>query len=159
MRLSLLLALAALGASSGAQARAGVLTDDFTRCLVTKSTDSDRAAFMGWMFSAISAEPRLNKLTTLDRAGRDRLNSSAADVMQRLILIDCRKEAVAALKADGADAFGQSFAELGRSAAEQMFRSPAAQVELEALGKSFDDEKLKALGREAGIPESQLKKQ
>jgi hypothetical protein len=109
------------------------------------------------VFSAVSSDPKLQKLTTLDRAKRDEIGKNAASVMQRLILVDCRKEAVAAIKAEGEVAFRQSFGELGRAAAEEMFRSPEAQAELESLSKGFDVEKLKALGREAGIPESKLK--
>jgi hypothetical protein len=106
---------------------------------------------MGWMFSAISADPQLQKFTTLDRAKRDELASSAAQVFQRLIFVDCRKEAVAALKAEGDDSLQQSFGQLGQSAVQEMFQSPEAQAELESLGKGFDDQKVKDLMREAGI--------
>lgn len=132
------------------------MSDDLSRCLVNKSTEADRDAFMGWMFSAISADPRLNKLTTLDRAKRDELSFIAGSAMQRLLIVDCRKEAVATIKSEGFGAMEQSFSGLGRAATEQMFRSSEAQVELDALSKGLEDEKLKELGREAGIPEKQL---
>lgn len=104
-----------------------------------------------WMFSAISADPQLQKFTNLNRAKRDELASAAAQVFQRLTFVDCRKEALAALKAEGDDSLQQSFGELGQSAAQQMFQSPEAQAELESLGKAFDDQKIKDLMREAGI--------
>lgn len=105
----------------------------------------------GWMFSTISADPQLQKFTNLNRAKRDELASAAAQVFQRLTFVDCRKEALAALKAEGDDSLQQSFGELGQSAAQQMFQSPEAQAELESLGKAFDDQKIKDLMREAGI--------
>lgn len=156
MRLVHVSCFVALGLSWVVPAQAGVLADDLTRCMLTKTTDADRNAFMGWMFSAISADPQLNKLTLLDRAKRDQLSANASAVMQRLLIVDCRKEAVAAIRSEGFEAIEQPFGELGRSATEQMFRSSESQVELEALGKGFDKEKLKVLGREAGIPEEQL---
>jgi hypothetical protein len=144
-------AVASLMASAPAQA--GVLADDLSRCVVTKATDADNSALMAWMFSAISSDPKLQKFTTLDRSKRDAIDAEAANVFQRLLLVDCRKEAVAALKAEGYNSVVSSFGALGESASRQMFRSPEASAELEALGKHFDDEKLKALKREAGIPE------
>jgi hypothetical protein len=106
---------------------------------------------MAWMFSAVSADPKLQKFTTLDRAQRDKIATAAAGVFQRLLLVDCRKEAIAAIKAEGEESLMQSFGQLGRSATQQMFQSPEAQAELESLGKNFDDDKLKALAREAGV--------
>ena len=109
------------------------------------------------MNSAIAADPQLEKLTTLDRAKRDQLSKDAAGVFERLLLVDCRSQAIAAIKAEGASSITQSFGELGQAAAQQMFRSPQAMAELESLEKGFDKEKLKALGRDAGVPESELK--
>jgi hypothetical protein len=156
MRSILVRCLVVLSVIGIAPVRAGVLADDLSRCMITKSSDADRNAFMGWMFSAISANPTLNKLANLDRAKRDQLSANAGAVMQRLLVVDCHKEAVAAIRSEGFDAVKQPFGALGESATEQMFRSSESQVELEALAKGFDSEKLKALGREAGIPEDQL---
>jgi len=139
--------------SSGAEA--GVFTDDLTRCMVSKASAADKGAFLAWMFSAVSADPRLQKYTTLDRAKRDQIAANAAGVFQRLLLTDCRKETVAALKAEGQEALSQSFGGLGRAATEQMFQSPEARAELESLGKNFDESKLKALNAEAGIAEKE----
>jgi hypothetical protein len=139
-------------------AEAGVFTDDLSRCLVSKSTEADKGKFMGWMFSAVSADPGLQKFTNLDRAKRNQLAKDAADVFQRLLLVDCRKEAVAALRAEGDNTIEQSFGALGRAATQQMFQSQEAQTELDALGKNFDTEKIKALAKEDGINEKDEKK-
>ena len=149
---------ALLAGALAVPAQAGVFTDDLSRCLVTKSTDADRSKFMGWMFSAVSSDPELQKFTTLDRGKRDRIAKEAADVFQRLLFVDCRKEAVAALKAEGDSAVEQSFGALGRAATQQMFQSPQAQNELDSLGKNFDEKKIKALAGEAGIVEKDDKK-
>ena len=136
----------------------GVLADDLSRCLVTKASETDNAALIAWMFSAISSDPKLQKFTTLDRQKRDGLAAAAGAVFQRLLTVDCRKEAVAALKAEGKGAVVNSFGALGSAATEQMFRSPEAQTELESLAKGFDENKLKELGREAGIPDEKASK-
>src|SRR5947208_3997872 len=97
-------------------AQAGVLADDLSRCLVTKATDSDRAALMAWMFSAISSDPALQRFTVLDRQRRDAIATTAGSVFQRLVVVDCRPEAVAAMKAEGQDAMTKSFGALGQAA-------------------------------------------
>ena len=156
MRFYILSALAFLPLATPVSA--GVMADDLSRCMISKATDEDKSAFMAWMFSAISADPKLQKFTTLDRAQRDKLATGAANVFQRLLLVDCRKESVAVLKAEGVDAMVASFGGLGEAATEAMFRSPQAQAELDSLGKNFDQQKLKSLSREAGIPDDQDKK-
>jgi hypothetical protein len=149
MRFRFACALLLTGLASPLQA--GVFTDDLSRCLVTKASEADRAALMAWMFSAIGSDPRLQKYTTLDRAKRDKIAADAAGVFQHLMVVDCRKEAVAALKADGEDSIQDAFGQLGQTTTHELFQSPEAQRELDSLGKNFDEEKMKALGREAGI--------
>ncbi|HEY8591509.1 MAG TPA: hypothetical protein VIL42_01445 [Sphingomicrobium sp.] len=149
MRFHIIAAISAAGVAAPLQA--GVIADDLSRCLVTKATDSDHHAFMAWMFSAISADPRLQQFSTLDRAKRDQIGKAAAGVFQRLLLVDCRKETVASLKAEGTSATFGTFNQLGQAAARQMFQSPQVDAELETLGKNFDEGKLSALGAEAGI--------
>ena len=151
--MSFLKVVALMAVGIAVPTQAGVLADDLSRCLVTKATDSDNSAIMAWMFSAISADPKLQKFTTLDRQKRDAIAATAGGVFQRLLVADCRKEAVAALKAEGRDAVTKSFGALGESATEQMFHSAEAQTELDSLGKGLDEEKLKSLSREAGLPE------
>ncbi|HKP34786.1 MAG TPA: hypothetical protein VJT70_08430 [Sphingomicrobium sp.] len=113
---------------------------------------------MAWMFSVVSSDPALQKFTSLDRPKRDLIATNAGAVFQRLIVVECRGEAVAAIKAEGRGSFAKSFGALGEAAVNQMFNSPQAQQELKSLDKGFDKEKLKALGREAGIAEDQAEK-
>lgn len=142
---------AALLCGLAAPLQAGVLADDLSRCLLTKATDGDRAALMAWMFSAISSDPALQKFTVLDRKKRDDIAKTAGSVFQRLVVVDCRPQAVAAMKAEGEEAMTKSFGALGQAATQQMFQSPEASIELESLDKGFDKEKLEALGKEAGV--------
>ena len=139
-------------------AQAGVFSDDLSRCFVNKLTVPDRNALMGWMFSAISTDPELQKLTTLDRSKRDEFNGAAVRVFERLLLVDCRKESVAALKAEGEVALFQAFGVLGQAASRQMFESPQAQAEMESFGKNFDEAKLKELQAKADLAPKDEKK-
>src|SRR5438105_10172776 len=82
----------------------GVFTDDLSRCIVEKSSDADKAEMMRWMFAAFAKAPALSGMVSINQQQRDKLNKSMADIYSRLILVDCRSQAVAALKNEGENA-------------------------------------------------------
>ena len=137
--------------SFAAPATAGVFTDDLSRCIVGKATDADKAVLVKWMFAAISKNPSLSGLSSLSEKERDVLNSNAGRLYERLILTDCRSEAVAAVKNEGLDSIGAAGEVLGSAAARQMMSSPEVDKELEKMGAGVSEEKWKAFAAEAGI--------
>lgn len=132
-------------------AHAGIFTDDLSRCFVSKTSDTDRTALMRWMFSAMATDPALADLSQVNQAKRDLINKTAADLYSRLIFVDCRREAIAALKNEGAHALGEAGQVLGSTAARGLLNSPQGQAELSRFGDLTDKAKWKALGAEAGI--------
>jgi hypothetical protein len=106
---------------------------------------------MRWMLSVMSSDPQLKPLTTFTEAQRAKAGVDAAATIQRLAIVDCRGEALAAVKNEGPETLGQAFNILGQTATRQMFASPAAQAELEKLGSGFDQDKLDAFMKEAGV--------
>ena len=132
-------------------ASAGVFGDDLSRCLVKKTSTDDEKVLMRWMFSAFSADPALAPLSNIRPDQRKQITADAARVYNRLLISDCRTEAVSALKSEGGAVLGPAFGTLGRSAANGLFRSPAAEAELDRLAEGFDDQALKKLFGEAGI--------
>ena len=143
-------ALASLAISG--QAHAGVFADDLSRCLVNKSSDADQQVFMRWMFSAFTLDPALSHMSTITPAQRDQYTKDAGAVFSRLLLVDCRKETIAALKNEPGDAIGPAFNTLGQTTASHLFQSPEAVAQLKRLGDSFDKDGLKKLATEAGVP-------
>ena len=137
---------------AAAPASAGVFTDDLSRCLVEKATDADKQVLKQWMFSAFSADPSLSPLASISASKRQQITTDAGKVYNKLLLADCRKEAVAALKNEGQHALGPSFGVLGRSVANSIFNSPAAEAEIGRLGEAFDESEFKKLFSEAGTP-------
>ncbi|NUR46230.1 MAG: hypothetical protein HOP91_08780 [Sphingomonas sp.] len=145
------MALASVAISG--QARAGVFADDLSRCLVTKTSEADQNVLMRWLFSAFALDPTLGPLTKITPDQRKQFTKDAAGVYNRLILVDCRAQTIAALKNESGDAIGPAFNTLGQSTAKHLFQSPAAVEELKQLGESFDAQGLKKLGKEAGVPD------
>jgi hypothetical protein len=142
---------AALVCAVSSSAQGGVFTDDLGRCMVEKSTDADKTQLARWMFAAMSKDPALAKMANISQQDRDRLNKGTADLFGRLMLVDCRAQAVAALKNEGTSAFGQAGQVLGASAAHKLMSSPEGEAELNKLGDYVDKKAWEALGKEAGV--------
>src|SRR5690606_36147825 len=132
--------------------RAGVYSDDLTRCLVDKSTADDRAQMMQWMFVALSASPVTRDMAAISDARREDVNRGGATLFVRLITDTCRSQSVNALKYEGPLAFEAAFNTLGQVAARGLMADPAVIAELSKLDSYMDKTKLDALGQEAGLP-------
>lgn len=149
--MSLAAACAAL-ALAPAAAKATPATDTLAYCLVQNASPKDQAALMRWMFGALSANPALRDMASTTPEQLAGYHRALAATFERLALVDCRKEMLAAMKADGPDAVKSAFEILGRRAAEQLMSDPDATRELERFAQYLDSAKWEALGREAGLP-------
>lgn len=133
-------------------AHAGVYSDDLSRCLVKSTTSQDQIAFMVWMFSAISRHPSVKAYTNLTDAQRDQASKQAAELMQRLMTVDCRPETVAAMKHEGESALTSAFEVFGGAAMRGLTTDPEVAKGMEALGRHIDASKFEALAKDAGAP-------
>lgn len=149
-----LLLAASLGAAT--TARAGIYTDDLSRCLVASSSTEDNDVLMRWLFSAMTVNPAVKSLTTLSAEQRDTYSRQGAALVQRLVTGDCHKETVAALKYEGLAAFAESFRVLGGVAARGLMSEPTTQAQFSGFTRYFDQAKWNALGEEAGLPKGDL---
>jgi hypothetical protein len=86
---ALLLAMAALHPG---QARAGVYGDDLARCLVEKTSDSDKVLLAKWIFTIISAHPSAVSLAKVSEAERTAVARQTAGVFQTLLTDTCREQ-------------------------------------------------------------------
>lgn len=146
------LGVAALLALAPAAGHAGVYTDDLTKCVVAATSEADQVQLMRWMFSALSTNPALSDMVTVKPAQIDDLSKSAAALMQRLLLKDCRTEVVTAIKYEGPAALGTAFNTLGNVAGRNLMTNPATMAAMMKLQQYSDSSAFDQLGREAGIP-------
>jgi hypothetical protein len=65
--------------------------------------------------------------------------------------VDCRKEAVAAIKYEGPNSFETSFQTLGEVASRGLMNNPQVQNGMAALGSDIDKQKFEELAKEAGL--------
>jgi hypothetical protein len=138
-----------LGCASGASA--GLYTDDLSRCLVSKTADADRALLIRWIFTAFSLNPSVKDMVNLTDAQREKVLVDGAGLYQRLIFEDCRAQALAAVKNEGAEALGAGFQVLGQVAARSLMSDPAATKYLSGLDERMDSAKVAAFTKEAGL--------
>ncbi|MES2896014.1 MAG: hypothetical protein V4759_08290 [Pseudomonadota bacterium] len=137
-----------IAALFGSTSTAGVYADDLSRCLVKSSTEGDKTALMQWMFSAFAANPAVKPMSSITPEQRDALDRKAAQLMQRLVLDDCRKETIEAWKYEGASTLETGFTALGEVAARGLMSDPAAAAGLQKLGDHLDQARWEALGKE-----------
>jgi hypothetical protein len=135
---------------SASPAAAGVFTDDLTRCIVKSTTDGDRRMMVRFIFAAMSADADLQSLSTVTPGQRADVTKAFAGLVQRLILTDCRKEAVAAEKNEGAGVYKASFDVLGRSAMQGLITSPGTQSALKDIANYLDKDGWTKFEAEAG---------
>lgn len=134
------------------EARADIYEDDFIRCLVAKSTQADRDTFVRWMFAAMSANAKISDLSTVTTEQRDQATRAVGGLMQRLIFVDCRAEAVAAVRYGGATAFAKGFETFGRVAMGDLMADPAVGRSIDGVSEFIDKTSMEEFAREVGAP-------
>jgi hypothetical protein len=149
-------ALALALAAPAAGAHAAVYTDDLAKCIVNSSTPADQTKLVVWLFSAISVHPAVKAYANFTPAQREAIAQDAAGLMQRLLTSDCRAQTVAALKYEGLDSIGPAFGVLGQVAMRGLMTDPQVAAGLQGLGDRMDAAKLRAVGKEAGLPDGAI---
>lgn len=150
MRKLLLAAGACLAVGLGAgQAQAGIYTDDLSRCIVKSSSPKDRQDFVVFIYAAMSAHPDVRQYSRISEADRNGFAKRAAQLMERLLLVDCRKEAVAALKYEREQSVSGAFGTLGETAMVDLMGNPDVDKYMNLLAEGLDESKWEALAAEA----------
>lgn len=130
----------------------GVYTDDLSKCLVKSSNADDRVMLVRWIFTELALHPAVKPLTSVTDEQRDDANKKMVATFVRLLTSDCRKEAVDALKYEGAAAMGTSFQVLGQMASRDLMTESHVASGMNELGKYLEGEdKLNALLRDSGL--------
>jgi hypothetical protein len=132
-------------------ARAGVYTDELTKCVVKHANDADRTAFVAFIFSAMSVHPSVQAYSTISEVQRDELSKAVAGLTQRLLTEDCRTETVAALKNEGFSVFQAPFSALEDAAMGDLTKNPAVHKELGRFASQLDPAKFLPVLKEAGM--------
>jgi hypothetical protein len=134
-----------------APTQAGLYQDDLSRCLVAAAKPEDRDALLRWIFAAMASNPKIRDMAKVSQQQSETLSKDAAGLMQRLILEDCRKQTIDAIKYEGAGAIQNAFGTLGQIAMSDLMREESTNAYMGQLDTYLDRPRWDELGREAGV--------
>ncbi|SPL70423.1 hypothetical protein [Acinetobacter stercoris] len=137
---ALLIAVSLLGTTQ--IALAGPTVDQLSDCLVKATTATDKTTVLQWTFVALSAHPELKSFSNVTDEQRNQLDQKFAQVLQRVIVEQCSAQTKAVIQAEGLQAVGDSFQELGRSTGEGIIKNPEVKQQLKGVIRYIDLNKL-----------------
>ena len=133
-------------------ASAGTYSDDLGKCFVRATSEEDKTVLIQWIFAMMSLNPSVKPLTNVSDVQRDAFNRKMGALTQRLFTVDCRKEAVAAIKYEGAPvAFRTSFELLGKAATSGLVSDPAVSAHAGDFSNYMDQTVFAGVFKEAGV--------
>ena len=137
---SMLMALGVFGATQ--IATAGPTVDQLSDCLVKSTTATDKTAVLQWTFVALSTHPDLKSFSNVTDDQKVQLDQKFAQVLQRILVDQCAEQTKAVIKAEGMQAVGDSFQQLGRSTGDEILKNPEVKQQLKGVIRYLDMGKL-----------------
>lgn len=121
---------------------AGPAVDQLSDCLVKSTTATDKTAVLQWTFVALSAHPDLKAFSQVTDVQKEQLDKNLAQVLQRILVEQCSVQAKAVIQAEGLQAVGDSFQELGSITGEEILKNPEVKSQLKGIIRYIDLNKL-----------------
>lgn len=135
--------VAALGLFGVAQvSNAGQTVDQLSECLVKSTTATDKTTVLQWAFTALAQHPELKVFSNVTPEQKTALDKNLAQTLQRILTEQCSTQAQAVIKAEGLQAVGESFQELGSITGEEILKTPEIKQQLNGVLKYIDLNKL-----------------
>mgnify|MGYP000035036227 FL=1 len=101
---------------------AGPFTDDFAKCLVTKTTNQEKKDLVKWIYVTISFHPQLNQMSNLTAEDVEMANIRVADYMTNVFAYKCNDELNQAIKYEGEESVFYAFELLGELAMGELMQ-------------------------------------
>ncbi|WP_348944214.1 hypothetical protein ABHF33_12215 [Chitinibacter sp. FCG-7] len=103
---------------------AGPFGEDLQRCMINSTTEEEKSELVKMLFFAFSAHPTLADLQVDNPELKMQTEQNVAKILQRLLTMQCAKQARIALANEGMQGFQQGFEALGKAAAFSLNRDP-----------------------------------
>ena len=101
---------------------AGPFTDDFAKCLVTKTTAQEKTDLVKWIYVTISFHPQLSQMSNLSAEDVEMANIRVADYMTNVFAYKCNDELNQAIKYEGEESVFYAFELLGELAMGELMQ-------------------------------------
>ena len=121
---------------------AGPTVDQLSDCLMKSTTATDKTAVLQWTFVALSSHPDLKAFSNVSATQKEQLDKNLAQVLQRILVEQCSAQTKAVIQAEGLQAVGDSFQELGQITGEEILKNPEVKGQLQGVLRYVDLNKL-----------------
>ena len=126
----------------GTNGKCGASVDQLSNCLVKSTTATDKTAVLQWTFAALSAHPDLKQFSNVTETQKIQLDKNLAQVLQRILVEQCSAQTKAVIQAEGMQAVGESFQELGSITGDEILKKPEIKQQLQGVLRYVDLNKL-----------------
>ena len=134
------LATTLLGATQ--VAIAGPTVDQLSDCLMKSTTATDKTTVLQWTFVALGNHPDLKAFSNVTATQKEALDKNLATVLQRILVEQCSAQTKAVIQADGIQAVGESFQQLGQITGEEIVKNTEVKQQLNGLLRYVDLNKM-----------------
>lgn len=123
-------------------ATAGPTVDQLSDCLMKSTTATDKTTVLQWTFVALGNHPDLKAFSNVTATQKETLDRNLATVLQRILVEQCPTQTKAVIQAEGVQAVGESFQELGQVTGQEILKNPEIKSQLSGVLKYIDMSKL-----------------
>jgi hypothetical protein len=121
---------------------AGPTVNQLSDCLMKSTTVTDKTTVLQWTFVALGNHPDLKAFSNVTASQKEALDKNLATVLQRILVEQCSAQTKAVIAAEGVQAVGDSFQELGRITGEEILKNPEINNQLKGVLRYVDLNKL-----------------
>ena len=118
---------------------AGPFTDEFSRCIVTKTTSQEKTDLVKWIYVTISFHPQLSDMSNLSSEDVEMVNIRVADYMTNVFAYKCNKELIEAIKYEGENSVVTAFELLGEIAISEIMVDEGVSIASEFFTQYLDE--------------------
>ena len=118
---------------------AGPFTDEFSRCIVTKTTSQEKTDLVKWIYVTISFHPQLADMSNLSSEDVEMVNIRVADYMTNVFAYKCNKELIEAIKYEGENSVVTAFELLGEIAISEIMVDEGVSIASEFFTQYLDE--------------------
>src|SRR5690606_24637925 len=112
---------------------AGPTVDQLSDCLMKSTTATDKTTVLQWTFVALGNHPDLKAFSNVTATQKEALDKNLASVLQRILVEQCSAQTKAVIQADGIQAVGESFQQLGQITGEEIVKNTEVKQQLNGL--------------------------
>ena len=119
----------------------GPFSDEFSRCIVTKTTSQEKTDLVKWIYVIISFHPQLKEMSGITSDDVEMANIRVADYMTNVFAYKCKDEMMDAIEYEGEESAMEAFKLLGEIAMMEIMSeqnvSYASELFIQYLDEQF----------------------